>query len=80
MDQSVDALFQFHKQSEVGEVADGAFLLRLDWVTCFDVLPWIGRQLLQSERHFALLAVDAQHHAFDFVVHLQEVLGAAQVL
>ena len=80
MHQTVDAFFQFNEQAEVGEVAHLSFLLGFDRVTCFDVLPWVLGQLLQTKRHLALLAVNAQQDAFDFVVDFQEVLGAAQVL
>ena len=78
--QTVDAFFQFDEQAEVGEVAHLSFLLGLHGVPCFDVLPWILGQLLQTEGHLALFAVNAQQHAFDLVVDFQEVLGAAQVL
>ena len=78
--QTVDAFFQFDKQAEVGEVAHLSFLLGFHRVSCFDVLPWVLGQLLQAKGHLALLAVNAQQDAFDFVVDFQEVLGAAQVL
>ena len=78
--QTVDAFFQLDEEAEVGEVAHRAFLLGLHRVTDFDVGPWILRELLEAERHLAPFAVDAQNHAFDFVVDLQEVLRAAQVL
>ena len=78
--QTIDALFQFNEQAEVREVAHLAFLLGLHGVPCFDVLPWVLGQLLQAEGHLALLAVNAQQHAFDLIVDFQEVLGTAQVL
>ncbi len=36
--------------------------------------------MLQAEGHFAVFAVNAEQHTFDFVVHFQEVLSATQVL
>ena len=80
MHQTVDAFFELNEQTEVREVANDAFLLGVDWVTLVDLSPWILLQLLQSEGHLTVFAVDVEDNAFDFVAYAQKVLCAAEVL
>ncbi len=80
VDEAVDALFQFHEQTEVREVPHGSLLLGLHGVARLDVRPRILGELLQAERHLPLFAINAEHHAFNLVVHVQEILRTAQVL
>ena len=80
MDEAIDALLHLDEQAEVGEVAHLSGVLGLHRELELDVVPRIRNELLHAEAHLPLLAVDAQHDGLDLVSHLQELLGAAQVL
>ncbi len=68
VDQSINSLFKLHKQTKVGEVANCTFLLGFNGIAAFNVFPGIHSQLLQSQRHLALLSVNSENHTFDFIV------------
>ena len=80
VDEAIDALLHLDEQAEVGEVAHLSGVLGLHRELELDVVPRIRNELLHAEAHLPLLAVDAQHDGLDLVSHLQELLGAAQVL
>ena len=80
VDQAIDAFFEFDEDTEVGEVTHGGGVLRTNRIAVGDVGPRVGHQLLHAEAHLALLAVEGQDLGFHLVAHLQEVLGAAEVL
>ena len=75
MDQAVDTLFELYEHTEVGEVANLGIVLRTDRILGLDVLPGILTQLLDAERHLALVAVEGQDDSLHVVAHLQEVLS-----
>ena len=80
VDQAVDALLDLDEYAEVREVAHLGRALRADGVLGLDVLPRIGRQLLDAERHLALLTVEGQDNGLHLVADLHELLGRTQVL
>ena len=49
-------------------------------ILLFDRFPWIRLQLLDTQRHLALFAVQCQDYSLYFVAHLHEVLSRTQVL
>jgi len=49
MDETIDTLFQFHEDSEVGEVPDHGIVFGFDRVFLNDIGPWIRDQLFDAE-------------------------------
>ncbi len=49
VNKSVDAFFQFHKYTEVGKVANGAFVTAVHRILRGNVCPWIRCKLLHAE-------------------------------
>ena len=49
VNQSINSFFKLHEQAKVGEVANGSFLLGLDWIAPLNVLPRVHRQLFESQ-------------------------------
>ncbi len=80
VDQTVDTLLNLDEYAEVGEVAHLGRALRTDGILGLDILPRIGGQLLDAQRHLALLAVERQDDGLYLVAHLHEVLSRTQVL
>ena len=80
VDQTVNTLFQLNKDTEVGEVADRSGVFGTDRVFGHDVCPRIRDELLDAERHLAVLAVEGEHNSFHFVADFEEVVRGAQVL
>ena len=80
MNQPFYAFFDFHKGSEVGEVANGSGMGAAHRVFHFNVFPWIGLQLFHAERHLAVFAVEGKNHCFYLFTHGHEILRAVEVL
>ena len=80
VDQTVDALLDLDEHAEVREVAHLGIALRADGILNLDILPRIGRQLLDAQRHFALRTVERQDDGLDLVADLHELLSRTQVL
>ena len=55
-------------------------MLAADRIFHLDGFPWIVLQLLDAERHLALVAVECDDHSLYLVANVQEFLCAAQVL
>ena len=80
MNQAVNTFLNLCKYTEVGEVAYLGGVLAAHRILLLDVLPGIFLQLLDAERHLALLAVESEDDSLYLVTYLHEVLSAAQVL
>ena len=80
VDQAVNALLDFNKYTEVGEVANLGSVLRADGIAYFDIFPGILLKLLDAKRHLALVAVEGEDYGLYLVAYLHEVLSAAEVL
>ena len=80
VDETVDAFLKLDKDAEVGEVADNSGVLAADGIFLGDGQPGVGHELLETEAHLALLAVEGEDDGFDFLSHFKEVLSAAEVL
>ena len=80
VDHAVNAFFQFDERAVAGEVANLAFDLRADGVFRRGAVPRIGFELADAEGDFLLLAVDAEHDGFDFLVLLEHVAGLGDAL
>ena len=76
VDHAVDAFLQFDEGAVAGEVADLALDLGADGIFASAAVPRIGFELADAEGDFLLLAVDAEHDGFDFLVRLEHVAAA----
>ncbi len=75
VDEAVYALFDLNKHAEVGEVAHARAVLRTNGIFGLDVLPGIVAELLDAERHLAVLAVESEDYGLDLVAYLHEILS-----
>ena len=80
VDEAVNTFLNLNEYAEVGEVANLSGVLAADGVLGFDGLPGIVLQLLDAQRHLALVAIQSQDNCLYLVTNLHEVLSAAQVL
>ena len=80
VDQALNALFHLNKDTEVGEVAHLGGVLAANGVLLLDGVPRIVGELLNAQRHLAVLAVQSQDNGLDLVAHLHEVLCRTQAL
>ena len=80
VDQAVDTFLKLYEDTEVGEVAYLCRVLRAYRVLHLDGLPRVFLELLDAERHLALLAVESQDDSLYLVAHFQELLCGTQVL
>ena len=71
MDEPLDALVEFDERAEVGHPRDLALDEPTDVVAREEVVPDVGRELLEPERQALVLGVDAEHHRLDHVALLQ---------
>src|SRR5574338_205472 len=71
VDEPLDALLELHERAEVGHAGDLAGDLGADRVLALDVVPGVGRELLDPERELLVLPVDLQHHGLDLVALLE---------
>ena len=75
VDQTVNTLLKLYKYTEVGEVANLGGVLAANRILGLDSLPGILAELLDAERHLALVAVEGQDNSLYIVANLQELLG-----
>ena len=80
MNQSVNPFFDFYKYTEVREVAYSSGMFGTYTVFLFNILPWIGLQLFDTQRHFPFVTVQGQYNCFYFISHFHEILSRTQVL
>src|SRR5439155_5228659 len=79
VDQTVDALLDFHEGAEVREVPDFPAELRADREALIDCEPRIRLGLLQPERDLLVLLVDLENHRLDLVSDRDHLRGMANV-
>ena len=75
VDQTVNTLLELYKYTEVGEVANLSSVLAAYRILSLDSLPWILAELLDTQRHLALVAVESQDNCLNIVANLQELLS-----
>ena len=80
VNQALNTLFHLNKDAEVGEVAHLGGVLAANGVLLLDGVPRIVGELLDAQRHLAVLAVQSQDNGLDLVAHLHEVLCRTQAL
>ena len=74
VDEAVNTLFELYEDTEVGEVANLSCVLAAYRILNLDSLPWIFLELLDTERHLALCAVECKDNCLYLVAYVQEVL------
>ena len=74
MDQTVNTLLELNEDTEVGEVANLSGVLAANRILGLDGLPRILLQLLDTQAHLALLAVESQNDCLNLVANVQELL------
>ena len=80
VNQTVNTLLELNKYTEVGEVANLSGVLAAYRILSLDSLPWILAELLDTQRHLALVAVQSQDYSLYIVANLQELLSRTEVL
>ena len=74
MDKSVNTLLELYEDTEVSEVTNLSVVLRTYRVLLLDSLPWILSELLDTERHLALIAVESEDNCLNLVTNVKELL------
>src|SRR5439155_14772382 len=72
MHQAFDARLSFHERAVRHEIDDPAFDPRANRIFGFDVVPWIGQLLLESEADALLFAIDVEHDHVDLLADLED--------
>ena len=80
MDKSVNTLLELYEDTEVSEVTNLSVVLRTYRVLLLDSLPWILSELLDTERHLALVAVECEDNCLNLVTNVKELLCRTEVL
>ena len=78
VDESFDTVLRLCEHTEVGDVADNCLVDGTDGILVADALPRIGGELLQTERHLPVLAIDGKDLSLYLVSDLEELLSAMQ--
>ena len=80
VDQTLNAILELNKYTEVGEVANLGLVIRANRIPCLDACPWILLELLQTERHLALLTAESKDDSLYLVTDLEQIVGRTYVL
>ena len=75
MDQAVNTFLELNEDTEVSEVTNLSCVLATCRILVLDCLPWIFLELLDTERHLTLFAVESDDNCINFVTNLEEVLS-----
>ena len=74
VDQTVNTLLELNEDTEVGEVANLSGVLAANRILGLDGLLRNLLQLLDTQAHLALLAVESQDDCLNLVANVQELL------
>ncbi len=80
VDQTVNAFFDLYKDTEVGEVAYLSPVAGANSVLGLYVCPRIVFELLDTQTHLALCAVESKDNGIYLVAYFQEVVSGTEVL
>ena len=64
--------------AEVSDIANSCVVLRTYSILLTDVLPRVSNELLETERHLLLLAVESKDLSLNLVTCLEEVRSDAE--
>ena len=71
MNQTIDTLFQLYEYAEVSEVTNLSSMLAANRILHLDSLPRIFLQLLDAQRHLALVTVECDDDSLNLVANLR---------
>ncbi len=80
VNQTFDAVFQFHECAVVGEIGDGTGESGILGVLLSNVLPRIGNELLETKGDLLCFAVEGEDLQFQIVAELDHFLGMLDAL
>ncbi len=80
MNQALYAFFNLHESAKVGKVTYGSCVGTAHRIFDFNTIPWIRLELLHTERHLALVAVECEDHCLHLFTYGHEVLCAVKML
>ena len=75
VDQTINTFLELYEDTEVSEVANLSGVLAAYRILNLDGLPWVFLQLLDTQAHLTLSAVESQDNCLYFVANLHEVLS-----
>src|SRR5258708_5734234 len=78
--QAVDAILDFDKRTEVGQVAHPAFHGHAHGIFIVQCIPGILRELPHTERDAPLAGIYIQHYTFDLIAHIHKLRGVLHAL
>ena len=80
VNQTVDAIVDTDKDTEVGDVANSALHDGTYWVGLAKFVPWVGFKLTHAQGNTFVLHVDAKNLGLDHIAHLHEFGGVLDPL
>src|SRR5271157_2301140 len=80
VNQAVDAVFNFNKGAEVGQVAHPALDDCAGWILLRQVLPGVFHQLLHAQRDASIRRIHAEHYGINLVGRLDQLGGMLEAL
>ena len=72
MNQAFNAFFKSDEDAVVHYIDDNALDFHADRITCFDIFPRACVLLLEAERNFFVILINADNNAFDFLVDMND--------
>ena len=72
MDKTFDTFLKANKRTVVHDIDNSTLNSRTGRITFFDALPRALNFLLKTERYFLVLLINADDHAFDFLIELND--------
>ena len=73
--QPFKVIFQFNKNTKVGNVCNFSFTLCIRFVFFNDLIPRILCQLFNPQRYTSILLINIQDHNFDLITFFDHLLG-----
>ena len=78
VDETFYAVLRLRKHAEVRNVANDCLMNRADRIFLANVLPRVGSELLETERHLPVLAIDGKNLSLNLITYLNEFLCAVK--
>ena len=78
VDETLNTVLRLGEHTEVGDIADNSLVGGTNGILVADALPRVGGELLQTEGHLPVLAVDGKDLGLDLVADLEELLSGVE--
>ncbi len=78
VDETLNTVLRLGEHTEVGDIADNSLVDGTNGILVADALPRVGGELLQTEGHLPVLAVDGKDLGLDLVADLEELLSGVE--